>query len=478
MSLPTSLRVVRILRVLAVAACLLSLGLTQASAADALKLQERTVGEAIVPSDSGGYLVAGVTQPCSSLGLSPCRRSRLFVASFTAKGAVNTHFGKHGLATIPLGANALDLAGVAVQGDGSILIAGGGVYPSAGQLLLARFTATGQLDRSFGSGGQTALEGFTAGANHAVALDAAGRIVVAGSSPVGGVEQFAAARFLADGSVDQGFGVGGVATLRVDPDTVRERANAVVVRPDGKIVLAGGAGPDGNLSHDMETASLDVAQLLTNGEPDSGFGSGGVVELSALSVPPGPLHADLRSIALDSAGDAFIAGSISGGLKPCSQFAVGKIAPSGAPASGFANGGLALIETPGCTAASDLALAPSGQIVVAGSYASPSEVGDAGTGVLAQVASTGVSRSIYKLRLQGHSTGLDAVAVQGSKVVAAGYTASNYCLTDTRTAPCQALLVAGFEAGRPDSRFGRDGRVLDPAICASVRDGKCRRLAR
>src|SRR2546425_9241451 len=108
--------------------------------------------------------------------------------------------------------------------------AGGSGNPT---VAVTRWTANGELDASFGSGG-VVLTSFS-GVNdvvRAVVLQPDGRVVVAGGSANG----FALARFLASGALDGSFGDGGRVMTNVGATA---QANALVVQPDGKLVAAG-----------------------------------------------------------------------------------------------------------------------------------------------------------------------------------------------------------------------------------------------
>jgi len=137
--------------------------------------------------------------------------------------------------------------------NGRIVAVGSAWAPySPNYALLARYTKNGLLDTSFGTQGGTLVvpfEGPAAGATD-VALQVDGKIVVAGLAhydfydPEPTRIDFAVARYETDGSLDAGFGEGGVATI--DFALLDDLAAAVAIQPDNKIVLAGGtyAAPD------------------------------------------------------------------------------------------------------------------------------------------------------------------------------------------------------------------------------------------
>ena len=137
--------------------------------------------------------------------------------------------------------------------------------------------ADGDLDSTFGSAGQvmTDLANSTDIAN-AVALQADGKIVLVGTTYKNNdysEEDFAVVRYNANGTLDTTFGVNGKVTT--DFPGLAAVASSVVVQPDGKILVAGGAFPLFTFLGDIKpSATTRMGQL------DTGFGSGGIVTTS------------------------------------------------------------------------------------------------------------------------------------------------------------------------------------------------------
>ena len=93
---------------------------------------------------------------------------------------------------------------------------------------------------------------------HAIAIDASGRIVVAGSSHNGINSDFALARYTASGALDGSFGSAGIVTTPIGGG--EDVAYGVVIQPDGKIVAVGQAenGTNGN------NVNIDFAAIRVN----------------------------------------------------------------------------------------------------------------------------------------------------------------------------------------------------------------------
>jgi uncharacterized delta-60 repeat protein len=141
-------------------------------------------------------------------------------------------------------ANALGL-----DPDGKIVAAGESTIEGVTDFAIARYLPDGSLDPSFGANG-TVLTKFGRSANgaNAIAIRPGGRIVivVVGYSGVedGGFD-FALARYRTDGQLDPTFGVGGeVITDFVDTRGV-DVAKAVAIQANGKLVVSGYSGTYG-----------------------------------------------------------------------------------------------------------------------------------------------------------------------------------------------------------------------------------------
>ncbi|HEX3327573.1 MAG TPA: hypothetical protein VHV50_11305, partial [Actinomycetota bacterium] len=107
---------------------------------------------------------------------------------------------------------------------------------------LARYNPNGTLDPTFSSDGiqDTSFGGFVA---MGAALQPDGRIVVVGRAQAGGNYDFGLARYNPNGTLDPTFSGDGKQTTDFGPFGF---AAAVAIQADGKIVVAGeGLGADG-----------------------------------------------------------------------------------------------------------------------------------------------------------------------------------------------------------------------------------------
>lgn len=195
-------------------------------------------------------------------------KSTYGIAKLTAAGVLDTTFGTGGKATLNVGANDDSVAGMDVQSDGKILIAG----MSNDKATVVRFTAAGGVDTTFGTNGVFSqhLGASTSDALFDVKFETGGKIVACGTSAPAGSLDVAILRLTSAGALDTTFNTTGyfVNNLGSTSDTLR----SLVIQADGKY-LAGGFWTNGN---------LDIAMVRTTsaGALDSTFGIGGIKKLS------------------------------------------------------------------------------------------------------------------------------------------------------------------------------------------------------
>ncbi len=120
------------------------------------------------------------------------------VARFNANGSLDTTFDGDGKATTVIGSSDDTGENMVVQSDGKIVVVGGSYNGSNYDFAVVRYNTNGSLDTTFDGDGKLTLAGGT-GTDYlyAVAIDAEGRIVCAGTSNnASGVAQFAVVRVL------------------------------------------------------------------------------------------------------------------------------------------------------------------------------------------------------------------------------------------------------------------------------------------
>ena len=193
------------------------------------------------------------------------------VARFNGDGTLDTSFGGgDGVGAGPtltgIGSPyALDLA---VAPDGALLVSG---YVTDSSALLAKFSASGDIDTSFGNGGYVRGESLHSSFS-AVDVTPGGRILTTGYRGIGDLAVLA---YTPAGRADAAFGVGGVASTRV-PAGTDDRAQDMLVQPDGRTVVVGAAlRADGGSSY----VGGGIVRFNPDGSLDPHFGTGGIATL-------------------------------------------------------------------------------------------------------------------------------------------------------------------------------------------------------
>ena len=230
-------------------------------------------GYAVAIQPDGKILAGGAANSLGTGGVQP----RVVVVRLTSSGSVDTSFAGGGTDIVDLGPESA-ARGLALQPDGKIVLAG---YTTPGLqvplALVARLTSSGALDPSFAGTGSAARQFSPAGANsafYAVAVQSDGKIVAGGATVAGGRGADAlAVRFTSSGGLDGSFGSGGVSlttsAVNSPPGTTGiPGINGLAIAPNGDVI---GAGYSGNGPFSTPT----LWALTSRGSLDSRFGSGG-----------------------------------------------------------------------------------------------------------------------------------------------------------------------------------------------------------
>ena len=368
-------------------------------------------------------------------------------------GAVDTSFA-NGKIVLPVGVGEDYANAAAVQADGKLLVAGSSNTTAGTQVSLVRYGRDGALDPSFGTGGKvmTAVGGAAGGNNDqalAVAVQADGKIVIAGRSQQAGDDDFLLVRYNADGSLDASFGNGGKVVTDFAGGT--DVARAIVIQADGKIVVGGAAT--------MSDSGIDfaLARYNTNGSLDASFGGAGRVttalksgtgsdSVHALAIQP--VQGEARILAVGGEGD----------------FLAARYSSSGQLDAGFATGGkLVGVFGSNIGRAHAVSVLPDGRTVLAGH--------------------SNHDFALAQLTVDGT---LDASFGSGGRVVRAVTTNWDEATAIVRQAD-GSLVVGGWAysgnssagdfvamrftaAGLPDASFGQQGLVVTPMAAGTLGD--------
>jgi uncharacterized delta-60 repeat protein len=327
----------------------------------AIRTQDQAFANAVTIQPDGKIVVVGAISQVST-GL-----VALEVLRYNADGSPDTAFGSGGAAATRVDGMDAEANAVALQPDGKILVAGT-AHSTGGdrdRFMVARFTSDGSLDTTFGTAGTASTPvGQGSAAGHGLALQSDGKVVVVGTAFFNGStdDDFGVVRFNPDGTLDPGFGTGGVITtdfggVGAGAAAPLDRANAVAIQPDGRIVVVGGTGG--------RSADLALARYNPDGSPDASFGSTG----RAVGGIGG--GGEGYAVVMQPDGQILVAGS-GGSTGSGESFLVARFRGDGSLDTTFASSGFATAAfESGGSGARAMVLQPDDMVVLGGSGYGP-----------------------------------------------------------------------------------------------------------
>lgn len=262
--------------------------------------------KAVALQSDGKIVVAGQTQ--GALG------TDLAVVRYNTDGSLDASFGNGGRVITDV-AGGVDFAtALALQPDGRIVVlarvslAGSNVVAIPA---LVRYGTSGAPDSGFGANGK--VVGATSGPADHLALQADGKLLVAGSVNAGSSNSaFGLTRFLANGAPDSAFGT---PTASFFPSGNGTIGRAVAVQADGRIVVVGEAASGGSTTFDVAVARFDV-----NGTLDPSFDTDGRLTVDYFGGADAGLD-----VVIQPDGRIVVAGSARNGT--ATEFALMRINP-------------------------------------------------------------------------------------------------------------------------------------------------------
>ena len=272
-----------------------------------------------------------------------------YVAIFAQAGSLDNSFSGNGKVITGFGYGDDFGNSMAIQANGKIVVAGLVDGPVNTLFGLARYNKNGTLDKTFGGDGRvtTSFSNNGCGANH-VAIQPDGKIVAVGFSG----NNFAIARYDSNGSLDKTFG-GGDGKVVTDFGGFEE-AYSVAIQINGKIVVAGGTTASGG---DFDFA---IARYNANGTLDNTFGGGDGKVITGFGG-----QEMVNSVAIQSNGKIVAAGytNASGGDN---DFALARYNSNGTLDNTFSGDGKVITGFGGGDVCSSAAIQDDGKIVAGG----------------------------------------------------------------------------------------------------------------
>ncbi|MFT4049400.1 MAG: delta-60 repeat domain-containing protein [Solirubrobacterales bacterium] len=273
----------------------------------------------------------------------------IWVIRYNADGSLDSSFSGDGIATVSNPLNYLNGGSIAVQPDGKVLIAGVGTFGGNDDFAIQRLNADGTPDSSFASGNLAHFDVYDSDYLYDIALQADGKVVLAGSASPAAGKEVALVRLTPSGSLDSSFDGDGRAVLAIaGKDAV---AKAVAIAPDGSIDVVGRTTTAG-------VYNFLAARFTSSGTIDPSFGGGGYAISDFLSASEG-----LEGIAVQPDGKLLGSGRVPG--TPNKQGGIVRYNIDGTLDQTFGAGGVVreTIGDGGATECPSLTLLPNGRIV-------------------------------------------------------------------------------------------------------------------
>jgi uncharacterized delta-60 repeat protein/LPXTG-motif cell wall-anchored protein len=351
------------------------------------------------------------------------------VARYNTNGALDATFGTAGITITNFGSNSSGNS-VAIQADGKILVAGySNERGGARDFAVLRYNANGALDTTFGTAGITTTNVGNNGTGSSMAIQTDGKILVAGY--FGGVsdKNFAIVRYNTNGALDATFGTAGITTTDLGGVDI---ASSMVVLPNGKILVAG-------RSFDRNFA---IVRYDTNGTLDATFGTAGITTTSFNTG-----SAVGNSMAVQPDGKIIVAGGI--WLSNRWIIAMARYDTDGTLDTSFGTAGTTTTDLNADSNGYSVAIQPDGKIIVAGDFDATLSY-DYDFALLRYNANGSIDTTfdtdgLVTTDIGGSETGSTMVMQADGKIVVVGATwlnnANQFALARYKTTPLAATLA-------------------------------------
>jgi uncharacterized delta-60 repeat protein len=305
--------------------------------------QHDDAANAIIVQPDGKILIAGDGIPQSY--------SKFTLARFHADGIADTTFGNNGIAQAIVGPVNEHVTDLALQADGKILVAGYYGWNFYTEPAVVRFHSDGTIDSTFGIDGyarfviSNQFDDF-----HAIAIQQDGKILAAGRTFENNTYNFLVMRLHNDGSPDSTFSFDG--KLTGDISGGNESISDLIIQPDGKIIIAGQSEPGASF--------IFAARFHQDGSPDPSFGINGI------SMPVTGARFDQCASAVQQIDSSIVlAGKHHQGA--IDKYMFMRLKPNGSLDSTFATNGLLEIPTSDPSdVITDVSLTLTGKIIATG----------------------------------------------------------------------------------------------------------------
>lgn len=268
--------------------------------------------------------------------------------TYSQDGTLDTSFGNNGFAITNFSGGADKASTIAIQEDGKIVVFGLVNVGSGFSYGLLRYLPDGQLDTTFGTDGfvTTAVGDDFYQFFDSLHVQPDQKIIASTTFIENSDKDFMIIRYLPNGDLDTSFGVNGIVKTNLGADFLA----ATNLLADGKIMAGGSAKINGTDNHIL------LARYFGNGQLDPSFGNGGIVteliDSETLKVFEIRTQDDGKILVPYFTIENFV-----------NKFKLNRYLPNGDLDTTFGNGGVVEIDSNGEMFYASLTLQPDGKIV-------------------------------------------------------------------------------------------------------------------
>jgi uncharacterized delta-60 repeat protein len=376
--------------------------------------------------------------------------------TFAADGDLDTTFGSKGYRITPMGDSNEIIYDVASLSNGKTIAVGSTEVNGINRFLVARYNVNGTLDTTFGDSLGFVTTVFQNSNNdydcvaHSVDIQSDGKIVVAGIGVANGSNSnfyaFAVARYNTNGSLDTTFDSDGKTANHLS--TQNDRAFAIKIQTDGKIVV-GGRAYISNTDNDF-----GLMRLLSNGSLDTTFGGGDGKVVTQMSTS----FDNIQDIEIQTDGK-IVAGGFASFTTSLHDFAVARYNSDGSLDTTFAGDGKVTTRL-GANNDEMLGIEIQSDGKILGIGATQQSTTDYDIAVVRYISNGsvdttyGTSGTVETALGTGDDVAFDGVVLSNNKLVVSGFSKS--------TGDSDFIALKYNTNGTLDTTFSTDGIVQTP----------------
>jgi uncharacterized delta-60 repeat protein len=253
---------------------------------------ERNYCRAVALQSDGKIILSGHAEPnFTGMAIILGRLTSGSTSSFDPGFGTNGH----GTVVTPIASFEHGRGALAIQADGKIVLAGT-TYSDNNineNLALVRYNSNGTLDNTLGGSGIVITDLGKNEVGNDLAIQADGKIIVAGRSYIDTSSDFLLVRYNADGTLDSSFGNSGKAILDLGGS---DSAEGILLQPDNKILAVGTKNGDAALVRYVGNTTAPTTKTFNANAPYDGW----ILESSETSNTGGTLNTTATTV---NAGD-------------------------------------------------------------------------------------------------------------------------------------------------------------------------------